>query len=121
MLVLLAAATVIIRALRVRNDSGLNTAILETFRMRVHAWWVLFDPGRHVFHRPDGHRGDLRPGRFWALSEFITITPTRLGDHRTLFVVLFVITPLQFVLVGFENFPLYSIVIPVYAFLPFLA
>ncbi|MGD0900908.1 MAG: phosphatidate cytidylyltransferase, partial [Thermoguttaceae bacterium] len=54
---------------------------------------------------------------FWALREFITLTPTRPGDHRTLFLVFFVITPLQFVLVGMENYPLYSILIPVYALL----
>jgi phosphatidate cytidylyltransferase len=56
-------------------------------------------------------------GAFWALREFITLTPTRPSDHRTLFVVFFVIAPLQFVLVGLKNYPLYSILIPVYAFL----
>ena len=49
---------------------------------------------------------------FWALREFITLTPTRPGDHRTLFWVFFVITPLQFVLVGMDSTRLYSIVIP---------
>ena len=37
---------------------------------------------------------------FWALREFITLTPTRPGDHRTLFWVFFLFTPLQYVLVG---------------------
>ena len=77
----------------------------------------LLDPGRHVLHRPDGHRRPFWLAGFWALREFITLTPTRLSDHRTLFLVFFVITPLQFVLVGLEKYPLYSIVIPVYAFL----
>ena len=45
-------------------------------------------------------RSCSRAGAFWALREFITLTPTRPGDHRTLFMVFFVITPLQFVLVG---------------------
>ncbi len=54
---------------------------------------------------------------FWALREFITLTPTRLGDHRTLFWVFFLFTPLQYVLVGIEKYGLYSILIPVYAFL----
>ena len=40
---------------------------------------------------------------FWALREFITLTPTRPGDHRTLFWVFFLFTPLQFVLVGMET------------------
>src|SRR5208337_79285 len=117
-LVLLAAATVIIRALRARNDSGLNTAILETFRMRVHAWWVLCSILAATFFIGQTATVVLSGlGAFWALREFITITPTRHGDSLTLSIVLFVITPLQFVLVGMEDYPLYSIMIPVYAFL----
>jgi phosphatidate cytidylyltransferase len=54
---------------------------------------------------------------FWALREFITLTPTRLGDHRTLFWVFFGFTPLQYVLVGMNRYGLYNILIPVYAFL----
>jgi phosphatidate cytidylyltransferase len=47
------------------------------------------------------------------------MTPTRRGDHRTLFWVFFVITPLQFVLVGMGLawYPLYSILIPVFGWL----
>jgi phosphatidate cytidylyltransferase len=52
---------------------------------------------------------------FWALREFITMTPTRRADHRTLFAVLCVMTPLQYVLVGFNGYELYTVVIPVYA------
>jgi phosphatidate cytidylyltransferase len=117
-LLLLAMATVIIRALRARNDSGLNTAILETFRMRVHAWWVLLSIlAATFFFHPTATVVLSGLGAFWALREFITLTPTRPGDHRTLFMVFFVITPLQFVLVGMKSYPLYSIMIPVYAFL----
>ena len=56
---------------------------------------------------------------FWALREFITLTPTRLGDHRTLFWVFFLFTPLQYVLVGMgvRQYGLFSVLIPVYAFL----
>jgi phosphatidate cytidylyltransferase len=117
-LVLLAGATVLIRALRARNDSGLNTAVLETFRMRVHAWWILCSVLAATFFFGATATIVLAGGAgFWALREFITLTPTRLSDHRTLFLVFFVITPLQFVLVGTGKYELYSIVIPVYAFL----
>jgi phosphatidate cytidylyltransferase len=54
---------------------------------------------------------------FWALREFITLTPTRLGDHRTLFWVFFLFTPLQFLLVALNQYGVYSVLIPVYAFL----
>ena len=52
---------------------------------------------------------------FWALREFITMTPTRLGDHRTLFWVFLGFTPLQYVLVAFDRYDLFTIMIPVYA------
>jgi phosphatidate cytidylyltransferase len=118
-LLLLAAATAVAHVLRRRAaDSGLNAAMIESFRVRVRAWWVLFTLLAAAF----------LIGRvatvvlfgliaFWALREFITLTPTRPGDHRTLFWVFFLCTPLQFVLVGWGNYLLYSIVIPVYAFL----
>ena len=54
---------------------------------------------------------------FWALREYITLTPTRPGDHRALFWVFFICTPLQFVLVAVNRYELYSMFIPVYAFL----
>jgi phosphatidate cytidylyltransferase len=54
---------------------------------------------------------------FVALREFITMTPTRRGDHRALFWVFFVFTPMQYIFValGQDYYDLYSVVIPVYA------
>ncbi|QEG20801.1 phosphatidate cytidylyltransferase [Mariniblastus fucicola] len=52
---------------------------------------------------------------FWALREFITMTPTRRGDHRTLFWVFLGFTPMQYVLVALDMYDLFTIVIPVYA------
>src|SRR5207253_9058879 len=52
---------------------------------------------------------------FWALREFITMTPTRRGDHRTLFWTFVVFTPLQYILVGFGLYAVYTVMIPVYA------
>jgi phosphatidate cytidylyltransferase len=116
--VLLGVATAVVYALRRRIDSGLDPAIVETFWIRIRAWWLLCSvlAGAFLF----GHTATvLLFGliSFWALREFITLTPTRPGDHRTLFWVFFVGTPLQFVLVGIGKYWLYSIVIPVYAFL----
>lgn len=117
-LVLLGTATTVVQALRTRSDSGLNTAILETFRMRVHAWWVLCSILAAAFFIGQTATVVLFGlVAFWGLREFITLTPTRPGDHRTLFLVFFLIAPVQFVLVGMGNYPLFSIVIPVYAFL----
>ncbi len=54
---------------------------------------------------------------FWALREFITLTPTRIADHRTLFWVFFVFTRCSFTSSRARQYEIYSILIPVYAFL----
>ncbi|MGZ8921351.1 MAG: phosphatidate cytidylyltransferase, partial [Limisphaerales bacterium] len=54
---------------------------------------------------------------FWALREFITLTPTRLGDHRSLFWMFFIVLPLHYILLATEWYGLFVIFIPVYAFL----
>ena len=52
-----------------------------------------------------------------ALREFITLTPTRRGDHMALAVAFFVVLPLQYYLVWIDWYGLYSVFIPVYVFL----
>ncbi len=54
---------------------------------------------------------------FFALREFITLSPLRRGDHRSLILAFFVVLPIQFTLVGAEHFELFSVFIPVYVFL----
>ena len=117
-LLLLGAATVIIQILRRRPESGIDTAILDTFRLRVRAWWILFAMLAAAFLLGQGVTIILFGFvSFWALREFITLTPTRPGDHRTLFWVFFLFTPLQYWFVWMEWYGPYFIVIPVYAFL----
>ncbi|MGW8257494.1 MAG: phosphatidate cytidylyltransferase [Thermoguttaceae bacterium] len=117
-LVLLSAVTGVVQILKHRTESGLDPAIIETFQSRVRAWWILFSVLIAAFFIGQTATVVLFGLiSFWALREFITLTPTRLGDHRTLFFVFFVFTPLQYILVGFERYGLYSVVIPVYGFL----
>ena len=47
----------------------------------------------------------------------MTLTPTRRGDHLALAVAFFVVLPLQYYLIWIDWYGLYSIFIPVYAFL----
>jgi phosphatidate cytidylyltransferase len=54
---------------------------------------------------------------FFALREFITLSPTRRGDHRSLVLAFFAVLPIQFWLVGTEHFDLFTVFIPVYVFL----
>lgn len=53
---------------------------------------------------------------FFALREFITLTPTRRGDHRSLVLAFFVVLPVQFWLAATRRFDLFTVFIPVYVF-----
>ena len=54
---------------------------------------------------------------FTALREFVTLLSTRRGDHLALAIAFFVVLPAQYYLIWIEWYGLYSIFIPVYAFL----
>ncbi len=117
-LALLVAASLIgaVLARRARTDAG--RATIANMNARIRAWWVMAAVvaaalllGKIAATVLFGLLSVL------ALREFITITPTRRGDHATLFWSFFVVVPLQYVLVGIEWYGLFSILIPVYAFL----
>ena len=54
---------------------------------------------------------------YFALREFLTLTPTRAGDHRAMSVSFFVVLPVQYYLIGIEWYAMFTIFIPVYAYL----
>jgi phosphatidate cytidylyltransferase len=119
-LALLLLATTIGQRLKSQPDIGLNPAVVEAFNLRVRAWWLMYTMlAAAFFLGPTATVVLFGLTSFWALREFITLTPTRLGDHRTLFWVFIAFTPLQYVLVGLGTpyYGLFSVLIPVYAFL----
>ena len=120
-LALLATATGVGQLLKRQTDVGVNPAVVETFNSRIRAWWLMCTVLAGAFLLGNASRGATVVVfgfiSFWALREFITLTPTRLGDHRTLFWVFFLFTPLQYVLVALNQYNVYSILIPVYGFL----
>ena len=128
-LLLLVAASAAVSILRRYLDYGIDTSILSTCRSRIQAWWILFGLLTCALIL-----GTVATDflffiiSFWALREYITLTPTRPADHRTLFWVFFLWTPLQFILVGMNDewfrhvfgigsYQVYSVLIPAYAFL----
>jgi phosphatidate cytidylyltransferase len=54
---------------------------------------------------------------FFALREFITLTPTRPSDYVPLLLTFFVILPVQYVLIAHDQYGTFAIFIPVYGFL----
>jgi phosphatidate cytidylyltransferase len=112
---LLFVAFLVGQFLRRQPDTTVNMAVVNTFNARIRAWWLMCAILVAAFLLPGTWATVTLFGliSFWALREFITLTPTRLGDHRALFWVFFLITPLQFVLVGMDCYGLFSIGIPI--------
>ena len=94
---------------------GGNAAFLENLRQRIAAWWAVFAVA--ALAGKIGATVLFGLISFLALREFITLTPTRRGDHRALFWIFFVIAPLQYFWVGTGNYGMFTLLIPVYAFL----
>jgi phosphatidate cytidylyltransferase len=120
---LLIVATAIGQVLRRQGQLGLNPAAVEAFNSRLQAWWIICCLLAVAFWSEELTIALFGFVSFWSLREFITLTPTRMGDHRALFWVFFFFTPLQYVLLwldgwdGYDTYGLYSILIPVFALL----
>lgn len=117
-LAVLVIATVAGRILARTARDETRRATVANLNARVNAWWVMVA----VFTVAilGGRTGAVILFgliSFLALREFITLTPTRRADHRTLFYGFFVAIPLQYYLLWIEWYGLFSILIPVYGFL----
>jgi phosphatidate cytidylyltransferase len=114
----LALASAVSALLRARLPEGSSRAVVENLAQRVRAWWVMI--GVFAFAYLLGNVATLvlfALVSFFALREFLTLTPTRPGDHRPLSVAFFALIPAQYWLIGADWYGLFSIFIPVYAFL----
>jgi len=86
-------------------------AIIRTSWLMVFVFWVGWAAGDWVALTLFGFVS------FFALREFLTLSPTRLGDHRSLVLAFFVVLPVQYWLIGSGHFDLFAVFIPVYVFL----
>jgi phosphatidate cytidylyltransferase len=101
-----------------RRPGGRDNPAIANLNARLHAWWVMVI---------------VLAGAFWvgrtavillfafvsfqALREFISVTYTRRGDYRALLWCFFCFLPLQYWLIHLQWYGMFSIWIPVYAFL----
>lgn len=126
----LSAASLTSALMSRRDMVATDDPLMRRFRTKLRVWWVMTAILMigFLFHYV-GTVILFGLVSFWALREFITMTPTRRGDHRTLFWVFFIFLPMQYLLVLLGNsspewlfgrsdidfYGLYSIFIPVYA------
>ena len=115
---LLVVATIIAELLRRRTKEPGAVAVVENLVARIRAWWgmvavfaVAFALGKYATIAMFAFVS------FFALREFITLTPTRKGDHRALSLAFFVAIPGQYLLIADNWYGLFAIFIPVYGFL----
>jgi phosphatidate cytidylyltransferase len=100
------------------NASEKSQKLVHNLIVRINAWWVMVAILAVAFLA--GKLGTIilfGAISYFALREFITLTPTRAGDHRTLSLAFFLLIPLHYYLIYIEWYTLFSILIPVYAFL----
>lgn len=115
-ILVIGTSTGMIMGRTVRSESGIET--VRNINSRMKAWWlmcIVFTIA--VLTVPAGSIVMFSLTSFLAFREYVTIAPTRRGDHRVLFWAFFILLPLNYLLLYMKWYGLFSILIPVYAFL----
>jgi len=115
---ILIALTVLGEILRARQPVHENNPMLDTYMTRVQSWWgmVAFIGAGLLLGKP-GVMVLFGFASFAALREFLTLTTKAQADHLSLALAFFVVLPSQYVFVGLGWIGLFTVFIPVYAFL----
>jgi phosphatidate cytidylyltransferase len=101
---------------RARRSGG--SATVDNLTARVRAWWVMVAIIATNFLLGKNATVVLFAiASAFALREFITLTPTRRGDHLPLVVCFYVLLPVQYWLIADGWYNLFAIFLPVYGFL----
>lgn len=114
----LALATIIAKFLRYFYRKSSSTQVIDNLNDRINAWWVIV-----IFIGLGFLNGNLGLVllfsfvSFLSLREFISLVYTRPGDHKALLIIFFVVLPVQYLFVYTEWYGMFTIFIPVYAFL----
>lgn len=117
-LALLALAGAVAGALAARRPADRPSALIDNLRARLAAWWVMVGLLGLAFLI--GRAGVVvlfALVSFAALREFVTLTLRSRAEHLSVAAAFFVVLPAQYALVWIDWYGLYSILIPVYAFL----
>jgi len=111
-------ASVIGAVLKWRSSPAAPSASIDNLNARIKAWWAMI--ALIAIAIWIGRAGIILLFAFISLQslrEFISLTHTRRGDHRALVWSFFFFLPLQYYLIATNWYGLFSILIPVYAFL----
>lgn len=117
-LLLLAGVSALGAWLKFSQADGRPHALIDNLNLRIQAWWAMaLTIGFALLFGRVGVVVLFAFVSFTALREFLTLAPTRRGDHQALVMAFFVVLPFQYLLIGLEWHDMYSVFIPAYAFL----
>jgi phosphatidate cytidylyltransferase len=117
-LLVLVVASSIAAVLKWRVARGQPHGVIDNLVARINAWWVMvLVIGLAFLFGKAGVLVLFVLISFHALREFLTLAYTRRGDHLAIAMCFFVVLPVQYLLIWIEWYGLYSIFVPVYAFL----
>lgn len=95
-----------------------DSATIANLVARVRAWWVMVAIiAVNFFLGKNATVVLFAIASLFALREFVTLTPTRPGDHLPLVVCFYVLLPIQYWLIAVGWYNLFAIFLPVYGFL----
>jgi phosphatidate cytidylyltransferase len=118
LVILLSISSLVGAWLKSRPADEKKSASRANLVARINAWWVMVAILAAAFLAGSTVTLVLFAlASFFALREFVTLTPSRPGDRLPLSLSFFVVLPLQFVLIGLERYGLFIVFIPVWAFL----
>ncbi|MBL6427255.1 MAG: phosphatidate cytidylyltransferase [Maritimibacter sp.] len=116
--VVLSLASGLGEVLRRRFDADGTNTVIENLNARINSWWAMvFLLALALLFGRIGVVVLFALMSFAALREFLTLTVKARADHWALLVSFFVVIPVQYWLIYIDWYGLYSIFIPVYAFL----
>ena len=99
------------------SPDGSNT-VIENLNDRIYAWWAMVAAiGIALIFGRTGAVLLFAFASFAALREFVTLTNTRRADHWALATAFFIVLPVHYYFIWAGKTGMYSIFIPVYAFL----
>jgi phosphatidate cytidylyltransferase len=115
---LLIVASLIGWMLQMRAKTHGGSATIDNLNQRTRAWWVMVAVLAVCFMLGQGATVLLFAiASVFALREFVTLTPTRPGDHMPLVACFYVMLPVQYWLIYDGWYGLFAIFLPVYGFL----
>ncbi|MCC7012072.1 MAG: phosphatidate cytidylyltransferase [Planctomycetes bacterium] len=115
---LLIVASLVGALLAQRAASAKSREVIANLNARTKAWWVMVAVLGCAFAAGQGATLVLFAfASFFALREFISLTPTSSGDSSALALAFYVLLPGQYALIWTRQYGTFSIFLPVYAFL----